>query len=197
MRRILTILVLTIPILALWAYRASVAAAASEYQPAAAVVPFLPEGTQIPVVFINGIPKGTNPGDRISAVTSDPVKVHGHTIIPPGIIIEGVVDEITADKKEADVRLSFDSLTMNGRQFEIQTEPVEATAGVQSDLTIIGQAFQATSRSIIAAALGASGRNGDLVRKTIAVEAQENAPRADKRSTEITARLSRPLWLTS
>jgi hypothetical protein len=142
MRRTLTILALAIPILALWAYRASVAASASEYQPTAAVVPFLPAGTEIPVVFMNGIPRGTNSGDHIYGVTSDPVKVDGHTIIPSGTLIEGVVDEITADKKEADVRLSFDSLTMNGRRFEIQTEPVEATAQIQNDLAIIGQAFR-------------------------------------------------------
>ena len=95
-RHILTILVLTVPILALWAYRASVAASAAEYQPAAAVVPFLPAGTEIPVVFLNGIPRGTNSGDRVFAVTSDPVRVQGHTIIPPGTVIEGVVDEITS-----------------------------------------------------------------------------------------------------
>jgi hypothetical protein len=197
MRRMLTILVLAPPILALWAYRASVASSASEYQPAAAVVPFLPAGTEIPVIFLNGIPRGTNSGDRIFAVTSDAVRVQGHTIIPPGTIIEGVVDEITADKEEADVRLSFDSLLQNGRRFDIQTEPKEATVSIQNNLNIIGQAFRATSRSIIAAALGASGQNANLVAKAIAVEAQQNAPRADKHSTEIVVRLSRPLQLPS
>ena len=194
-RWIIRVTALAVPIFALWAYRASVVGSASEYQPRSVQASFLPEGTEIDVVLPTGIPRGTSPGDIISGVSSSPVRIQDHTIIPEGVVLKARVEKIVVEKKKARVRLRFHSLILMGRQFEIQTEPVETVASIQKDYLMLGQAFESAIRAVIASRVGAASQSVDVTAKTMALAASQSVPALDHTAPQIRVRLSRPLWL--
>src|SRR5262249_58074940 len=117
------------------------------------------------------------------------------TIIPSGAILKATVEKIALAKNKAKVRLRFNRLIVNGREFEIQTEPVETVTSIQKDLPILGQAFVSAFRAVIAGRIGAASQSVDVTAKTMALAANQSIPPMKDESRQIRVRLSRPVWL--
>src|SRR5258708_12308555 len=68
--------------------------------------------------------KSSRPGDRFSATVESPVEVEGKVAIPKGARAEGVVNDAKAAgrfKGGATLSLTLTSVTVNGKEHEIQT----------------------------------------------------------------------------
>jgi hypothetical protein len=68
--------------------------------------------------------KTSKPGDRFSATVESPVEVEGKIAIPKGARAEGIVKEAKAAgrfKGGAALSLGLTSVTVNGKDYEIQT----------------------------------------------------------------------------
>src|SRR5256886_3748662 len=85
----------------------------------------VPADTVIAIVLDQTISSKTSkPGDRFSATVESPVEVDGKVAIPKGARAEGVVKEAKAAgrfKGGAALALTLTSVTVNGKDYEIQT----------------------------------------------------------------------------
>src|SRR5258708_10897637 len=85
----------------------------------------VPAETVIAVVLDQTISSKTSkPGDRFSATVESPVEVEGKIAIPKGARTEGIVKEAKAAgrfKGGAALSLALTSVTVNGKDYEIQT----------------------------------------------------------------------------
>jgi hypothetical protein len=85
----------------------------------------VPADTVIAVVLDQTISSKTSkPGDRFSATVESPVEVEGKIAIPKGARTEGIVKEAKAAgrfKGGAALSLALTSVTVNGKDYEIQT----------------------------------------------------------------------------
>ena len=85
----------------------------------------IPADTVIVVVLDQTITSKTNKsGDKFTATVESPIEVEGKVVIPKGARAEGVVNEAKAAgrfKGGAALSLTLTSVTVNGRDHEIQT----------------------------------------------------------------------------
>src|SRR6266403_291078 len=94
----------------------------------------VPADTVIAVVLDQTISSKTSkPGDRFSATVESPVVADGKVAIPKGARAEGVVNEAKAAgrfKGGAVLSLALSSVTVDGKEYEIQTSaPTMASKG--------------------------------------------------------------------
>lgn len=94
----------------------------------------IPADTPIEVVLDQTLSsKTTRPGDKFSATVETPVEVEGRVAIPKHARAEGIVKEAKAAgrfKGGAILSLALTSVTVNGRQHEIETSaPTMASKG--------------------------------------------------------------------
>jgi hypothetical protein len=94
----------------------------------------IPADTVLTVVLDQTLSsKTTKPGDKFSATVEPPVEVDGRIAIPKGARAEGIVKEAKAAgrfKGGAVLELTLTSVTVNGREHEIQTSaPVMSSKG--------------------------------------------------------------------
>ena len=92
----------------------------------------VPADTVIAVVLDQTISSKTSkPGDRFSATVESPVEVEGKAAIPKGARAEGVVNEAKAAgrfKGGAALSLRLTRVTVNGKDYEIQTSAAMTTS---------------------------------------------------------------------
>src|SRR6266850_624898 len=94
----------------------------------------VPADTVLEVVLDQTIgSKTTKPGERFSATVETPVEVEGKVAIPKGARAEGIVKEAKAAgrfKGGAVLSLTLTSVTVNGKDYEVQTSaPTMASKG--------------------------------------------------------------------
>jgi hypothetical protein len=94
----------------------------------------IPSDTVLNVVLDQTLSsKTTKPGDKFSVTVESPVEVEGKVAIPKGARAEGIVKEAKAAgrfKGGAVLELALTSVTVNGREHEIQTSaPVMSSKG--------------------------------------------------------------------
>ena len=85
----------------------------------------IPADTVISVVLDQTISSKTSkPGDKLTATVESPVEIDGKIAIPKGVRAEGVVNDAKAAgrfKGGATLSLTLTSVTVNGKEHEIQT----------------------------------------------------------------------------
>ena len=88
----------------------------------------LPAGTVITVKMGQAVgSKISNSGDAFAASVAEPVEVDGKVVIPSGADASGVVNEaapLGRFKGGARLKLTLDSVTINGTKYPVETESV-------------------------------------------------------------------------
>src|ERR1700716_4259644 len=92
----------------------------------------VPAETEIAVVLDQTVSSKTSrPGDKFTATVESPVEVEGKVAIPKGARAEGVVNDAKAAgrfKGGAALSLTLKSVTVNGKDYEIQTSAAMTTS---------------------------------------------------------------------
>ena len=93
----------------------------------------VPSGTEMDVRLTNALSSGTaKVEDRFEGTTLVDVVVSGRTIIPAGSVMRGVVtsvDPATRTNRTAKLAVSFDQVTVNGREYPIRGTVTQAIQG--------------------------------------------------------------------
>lgn len=137
---------------------------ASDYAPRSIPVRTLQAKTTIPAILSSGISEATKRDDKVIAFVAEPVTVGGDIAIPAKSQLNGVVDEIDHDGETAKVVIRFSELLVHDRSVHLDTEPSTSTVPLVSDFEVLGDAFEATTGSILGTAVGAASGNQDAVR---------------------------------
>ncbi|HYR83725.1 MAG TPA: hypothetical protein VE422_06580 [Terriglobia bacterium] len=195
-RDLVIVTLMAMLIAAFWTYRTEkTAAIAAQYAPAAPHRTLIPAGTQFQAILRDGIAESTRAGDRIVGFVSVPVVVNNELAIPAGTELKGVVEDISAGKKMATVRLNFDHLVFHDRELSIQTKSVIARAPIVSDFDILSSALQTATGAAVGAAMGAASGNESRIGRGIVEGALSGVAPSEKRITQITLVLNEALEL--
>ena len=160
-RRILTIALVVLAIMAYWSYRNTLAIVrAAEYQPAAVTLPVVPAGTEIRVVLTNGITENTRPGDTVKGFIATPVVVGNISLLPTGIQLNALVSRISKVDDAASVLLRFDEAVFKGKITLMDCEPVWSMVPLTSDLNTLASGFNTITGAGIGLALGTTAEIG-------------------------------------
>jgi hypothetical protein len=104
----------------------------------------IPANTELDVRLSNILSSGTaQVEDRFEATTAADLIIDGRTIVPAGSVMRGVVSSVQSAgrlKRKAEMTVTFDQLTVNGRSYPIRgtvTQAIEGE-GVKGDLPRAG-----------------------------------------------------------
>jgi len=104
----------------------------------------IPANTELDVRLSNILNSGTaQVEDRFEATTAADLVIDGRTIVPAGSVMRGVVSSVTPAgrlKRKAEMMVTFDQITINGRSYAIRgtvTQAIEGE-GVKGDLPKAG-----------------------------------------------------------
>ena len=101
--------------------------------PAATAAADVPTGTELDVRLQNSLNSGTaQVEDRFEATTLVDLTVEGRTVIPAGSLMRGVVSSVesaTRTNRTAKMTVSFDQITVNGREYPIRATVTQAIRG--------------------------------------------------------------------
>jgi hypothetical protein len=150
---------------AVWSYDIRPNKEAVQFAPAIAPHIWLPAGTPINAVIIDGISSAAAPGDGITAFISKPVVLAGMAAIPTGMQLKGKLKKISAFDEKVKATINFNVLdTGGGRSLNIQTRPLTVVAPVQSDAKILGAALKMVIEAGIGAGVGVANGDNRFVR---------------------------------
>lgn len=127
--------------------------------PVAAPAPIVVDaGTTMEVTLDQSLSSKTNKaGDRFEASLAAPVMVGGTQVIPKGARVSGTVTAAeTAGRVSgnASLGLTFDSITVNGRTYDIQAADIEEAGSGRGKRTAIGAGVGAAAGAVIGAIAG-------------------------------------------
>jgi hypothetical protein len=118
----------------------------------------IPDGTTIVVTVDQTLSSGASKlGDRFPASFAEPVMVDGKQAIPRGAKASGTVRLVNSAGKiegSAELGVSIDSVTVNGRSYDIQTRVVREASSGRGKRTAIGAGAGAAAGAIIGAIAG-------------------------------------------
>ena len=118
----------------------------------------IPADTVIAVVLDESISSKTNkPGDKFTATVESPVEVDGKVAIPKGARAEGVVSEAKAAgrfKGGAVLSLTLRSVTVHGKDYEIQTSSATTSSKGKGKRTAVMVGGGAAGGAAIGAVAG-------------------------------------------
>jgi len=104
----------------------------------------IPANTELDVRLSNILNSGTaQVEDRFEATTAADLVIDGRTLVPAGSVMRGVVSSVTPAgrlKRKAEMMVTFDQITINGRSYPIRgtvTQAIEGE-GVKGDLPKAG-----------------------------------------------------------
>jgi hypothetical protein len=104
----------------------------------------IPANTELDVRLSNILNSGTaQVEDRFEATTAADLVIDGRTVVPAGSVMRGVVSSVTPAgrlKRKAEMMVTFDQITINGRSYPIRgtvTQAIEGE-GVKGDLPKAG-----------------------------------------------------------
>jgi hypothetical protein len=102
--------------------------AQSAAKPAATAPAALPAGTVLTVRLGQTVgSKISRPGDKFDATLAEPLEANGTVLIPKGAQLQGTVQDaapLGRFKGGARLRLTLDAVTVNGKQYPIQTTSI-------------------------------------------------------------------------
>jgi TolA-binding protein len=104
----------------------------------------IPANTELDVRLSNILDSGTaQVEDRFEATTAADLIIDGRTLVPAGSVMRGVVSSVQSAgrlKRKAEMTVTFDQLTINGRSYPVRgtvTQAIEGE-GVKGDLPKAG-----------------------------------------------------------
>jgi hypothetical protein len=127
----------------------------------------IPAGTRLPIVLDSNVGSDTSRiEDAVHAHLTQPIKVHGATVLPAGSRVSGVVTDATRSgrvKGRAHVAVRFDTLTPRGddERYTIRTTPVGRTAPGTKKKDALEIGAPAAGGALIGAILG--GKKGAAI----------------------------------
>jgi hypothetical protein len=93
----------------------------------------IPSGTELDVRLTNALNSGTaQVEDRFEGTTLVDLSVNGRTVIPAGSVMRGVitaVDPATRTNRTGKITVSFDQVTVNGREYPVRGTVTQAIEG--------------------------------------------------------------------
>ena len=93
----------------------------------------LPEATAIHVTLDQALASDqSRPGDHFEATVSEPVLIHGKTVIPQGAYAEGMVVDARQSgrlKGRARLQLELESVSVNGQSYGVRTTSLHRAGG--------------------------------------------------------------------
>jgi hypothetical protein len=93
----------------------------------------VPAGTELDVRLQNSLNSGTaQVEDRFEATTLVDLNLDGRTVIPAGSLMRGVVSSVesaTRTNRTAKMTVSFDQITVNGREYPVRATVTQAIRG--------------------------------------------------------------------
>jgi hypothetical protein len=197
MRRIRRVLVLGIMVLAIvtfWSYRKTVATVeAAAFRPVDTVLPPIPAGTEIQAVLAKSLSRASKAGDPVTAFVWNPVMVHGAFVLPSGVRLNGVVEQIDQDSGKATIRLRFNEIVMNGTSSPMETERVVTKAWLRSDSRILKDAMNTIMSAGVGLAVGTAARDPKAIAAGLALGAYYAVPGPTLKSPLFTVKLAEPL----
>jgi hypothetical protein len=118
----------------------------------------LPAGTSIEVTVDQAVSSKTNnTGDHFAASVATPVVVNGKQAIPKGAAVTGmVVDAKSAGrfKGNAELSLALMSVTVNGKEYDVQTSTYSDATGSRGKRTAVTTGIGAAAGAVIGAVAG-------------------------------------------
>jgi hypothetical protein len=115
-------------------------------------------GTELSVTLDQSVSSKTNnEGDHFAASVAEPVIVDGKEIIPRGARASGTVTVAKSAgrfKGNAELGLALDSVTINGKAYQVDTTAVEESKSGRGKRTAIGAGGGAVAGAIIGAIAG-------------------------------------------
>jgi hypothetical protein len=101
--------------------------------PSSTAVADVPAGTEVDVRLQNSLNSGTaQVEDRFEATTLVDLNVDGRLVIPAGAVMRGVVSSVesaTRTNRTAKMTVSFDQITVNGRDYPVRATVTQAIKG--------------------------------------------------------------------
>jgi hypothetical protein len=150
-----------------WSFRVRAAEEAAEFKPIRVAAGFIPAGTAIPAVLQTGIPASVAKGDRLLAVTTEPVLVKGTVAIPVGAQLEGTVNELVSSGRETDIDVGFSELFTGSRSVPIRAKETRVSGHAQSPIKAVTGGLAALVQTSIGAAVGAATGDANLVKRGV------------------------------
>jgi hypothetical protein len=118
----------------------------------------LPAGTAIEVTVDQSVSSKTNnAGDRFEASLSAPVVVNGRQVIPAGSSASGTITVAKSAGRfrgNAELAVTLDSVSVDGRTYELQTSTISETTEGRGKRTAIGTGVGAAAGAVIGAIAG-------------------------------------------
>lgn len=148
-----------------WSFRVRAAEEAAEFKPLRVATGFIPAGTSIAAVLRNGIPASVTKGDRLLAVTSEPLVVQGAVVLPAGAQIEGAVNELLSSGKEIEIDVRFTALFTGSHFVPIRTKETRVSGRLPSPIKAVSGGLGALIETSIGAAVGAASGDANLVKR--------------------------------
>jgi len=118
----------------------------------------LPAGTAIEITVDQSVSSKTNnAGDRFVASLAAPVLVNGRQVIPAGSAASGTITVAKSAGRfmgNAELALTLNSVTVDGRTYDLQTSTFSETTEGRGKRTAIGTGVGAAAGAVIGAVAG-------------------------------------------
>jgi len=118
----------------------------------------LPAGTAIEITVDQSVSSKTNnAGDRFEASVAAPVVVNGKQVIPSGATASGTVTVAKSAGRfqgNAELALTLNSVTVDGKTYDLQTSTFSETTGSRGKRTAISTGVGAAAGAVIGAIAG-------------------------------------------
>jgi len=118
----------------------------------------LPAGTAIEVTVDQSVSSKTNnAGDRVVASVAAPVFVNGKQVIPSGSAVSGTITVAKSAGRfrgNAELALTLNSVTVDGKTYDLQTSTFSETTGSRGKRTAITTGVGAAAGAVIGAIAG-------------------------------------------
>ena len=144
-------------------YRVRAAEEATQYPPSTNRPVVIPANTEIRATLRNGIVESAKQGDSITAFVSRPVTIGDRVAIPAGSQLKGDLKHLHVFGQRGKATIDFNTVSINGRNHDIHTQPVIVMTPLLSDMAVLGGALRSLMGVSLGTAIGASSRDPRMV----------------------------------
>jgi hypothetical protein len=101
--------------------------------------------------------KANKPGDRVDVQIAEPLRIDDDTYLPAGMVLSGTVTEAEQGgrvRSRAELKINFDRLRANGREYRVSTEPLEVVGKSETKNSAKKAIGGAVAGGVVGAILG-------------------------------------------
>src|SRR5215471_7963571 len=163
LRFTITVALVLFALSAIKLYRVRAAEEATQYPPSTNRPVVIPANTEIRATLRNGIVESAKQGDSITAFVSRPVTIGDRVAIPAGSQLKGDLKHLHVFGQRGKATIDFNTVSINGRNHDIHTQPVIVMTPLLSDMAVLGGALRSLMGVSLGTAIGASSRDPRMV----------------------------------